>query len=125
MVAVHEDGEIAYLNTRTGRLLSSFPGQRGWISSVAQTPDGSAFVTAGVDGSLAFWAIGTSTELIRLKAHSDVASGAKFMSMNGQKRMISAGFDGFLKLWDSSGRAITASLDHGSAILHFDHTGDR
>ncbi|MGI9402132.1 MAG: caspase family protein [Rhizobiaceae bacterium] len=121
VVASHEDGTIAYLNTRTGEVLSSFKGNRGWISSVGITPDGSKVVTAGVDGSLSVWVLGTDQLVQKLDAHSDVAAGAKFMKVNKQKIMISTSFDGKLKFWNKDNTQPLIALDHGSAILSFDY----
>ena len=121
VVASHEDGTIAYLNTRTGKVLSSFKGSRGWISSVGITPDGSQVVTAGVDGSLSIWVLGTDQLVDRLAAHTDVAAGAKFLKINDHKTMISTSFDGKLKFWDRKISSTLVTLDHGSAILSFDY----
>ena len=121
LIAVHEDGTIAYLNLDGEKVLAAFPGNKGWISSVALSPDHGTFVTAGVDGSIAFWTIGTDRPQKIFSAHSDVASGAKFVGVPGGNRMISTGFDGSLLLWDEGGEKVLAELDHGSAILHFDY----
>lgn len=121
VVASHEDGTIAYLNTRTGEVLSSFRGNRGWISSVGITPDGSRVVTAGVDGSLSIWVLGSDQLVQNLAAHSDVAAGAKFLKINDKKIMISTSFDGKLKFWNNKFTQALVTLDHGSAILSFDY----
>jgi uncharacterized caspase-like protein len=119
VVAVHEDGAIAHVNISTGRVLASFKGNKGWISSV-EALGGGQYVTAGVDGSLAFWEIGSDRPLKVLKAHSDVASGAKLLSGDSENLLVSAGFDGKLKLWNERADRLLADLSHGSAILHFD-----
>lgn len=121
LIAVHEDGTIAYLNLEGEKVLASFPGNKGWISSVALSPDHGSFVTAGVDGSISFWTIGTDRPQKIFSAHSDVASGAKFVGVQNGNRMISTGFDGTLLLWDEGGEQVLAELDHGSAILYFDY----
>ncbi|MFZ1813006.1 MAG: caspase family protein [Rhizobiaceae bacterium] len=120
VVAVHEDGTIALVNLSSGRVLSGFRGAKGWISSVAFLENGVDYVTANVDGTLSFFSIGQELPYRRVQGHRDLSSGAKFMTVGGQSRMVSAGFDGSLKIWDGSGELVEADLDHGSAILHFD-----
>jgi hypothetical protein len=120
LAAVHEKGSIAYINIATGRVLSSFNSHQGWISSVDVTPDGTALVTAGVNGDLKYWPIGAKTAINSIPAHSDVAAGAKFLSTLSGKKLASVGFDGKLKLWRQNSRRKIAELNHGPAIVHFD-----
>lgn len=120
IVAVHEKGEIAYISLKTGQVLSSFRGHEGWISSVDITPDGSAVVTAGVNGLLKFWPVGGSAAIKSIPAHSDVASGAKFLNSSFGQKLASAGFDGVLRFWKDGGHKKLAELKHGPAILYFD-----
>lgn len=122
VAAVHEDGTIAHVNISTGRLLASFKGQKGWISSVEALGAG-RYVTAGVDGSLAFWQVGSDRPLRLIKAHGDVASGAKLLDDGTENLLVSAGFDGKLKLWNEDVTRLVADLSHGGAILHFDQIG--
>ena len=124
IIATHEDGTIAHINYKTGKVIAAFDAGHGWISSVDIVGSGAEYVTTGVDGVLSFWIAGSKLPLRQLQAHKDVASGAKFMKVGSTEVMISTGFDGSLKLWDEAGRTVMADLDHGSAILHFDfHNG--
>ncbi len=124
VVAVHEDGDLAYLNLATGETVSSFKANKGWISSVDASLDGASFVTAGVDGELAFWALGTDGALARIKGHTDLASAAKFLKLKDGEHLVSSGFDGAVRIWNTEASKPLAILDHGSAILHFDiHQG--
>jgi len=125
VVAVHEKGEIAYINISTGKILSAFKGHDGWISSVDITPDHTAIVTAGVNGNLRYWSLGGTSLIASVPAHSDVASGAKYLSIGSNSRLASVGFDGALRIWDSSGDNQIAELEHGPAILHFDYSSSR
>ncbi|MBL4891060.1 MAG: caspase family protein [Rhizobiaceae bacterium] len=120
IVAAHEKGEIAYINLSTGRILSVFQAHNGWISSVDVTPDGTAIVTAGVNGNLKYWPLGGTTPIKSIPAHSDVASGAKFLKVLTGGTLASVGFDGALRFWQDNGRQL-AELKHGPAILYFDY----
>jgi len=120
IAVVYEDGTIAQVSGKDGRILTSFKAHDGWISSVEVLGDGD-YVTAGVDGTLSFWTVGSERPIRIVKAHSDVASGAKLMRFGGTSHMISAGFDGSLKIWDPQVRELQAELPHGAAILFFDY----
>ena len=120
IVAVHEKGKIAYINLATGRI-SVFKGHDGWISSVDVTPDGTAIVTAGVNGNLKYWTLGSTSPFYSIAAHSDVASAAKFLTAGFGGKLVSAGFDGALRFWRENGDGKIGELEHGSAILHFDY----
>lgn len=120
IVAAHEKGEIAYINLSNGRILSAFNAHNGWISSVDVTPDGTQIVTAGVNGNLKYWPLGGTTPTKSIPAHSDVASGAKFLKMITGEALASVGFDGALRFWRDNGQRL-AELKHGPAILYFDY----
>ncbi|MFK5978211.1 MAG: caspase family protein [Rhizobiaceae bacterium] len=120
IVAAHEKGEIAYIDLSNGQILSAFKAHGGWISSVDVTPDGAAIVTAGVNGNLKYWSLGGTTPIKSIPAHSDVASGAKFLKIITGKALASVGFDGALRFWQKNGRRL-AELKHGPAILYFDY----
>ncbi|PCI03171.1 MAG: hypothetical protein COB78_11270 [Hyphomicrobiales bacterium] len=120
IVAAHEKGEIAYIDLSSRRILSAFQAHNGWISSVDVTPDGTAIVTAGVNGNLKYWSLGGTTLIKSIPAHSDVASGAKFLKVLTGRTLASVGFDGALRFWQDNGQRI-AELKHGPAILYFDY----
>lgn len=121
VAASHEKGVLAYINLVSGKVLNYFKAHDGWISSVDLSPTGSEIVTAGVKGSLRYWPIGTSSSLGSINAHSDVASGAKFMKSGQEQTLASVSFDGKLKFWESGTDRQVASLEHGPAILFFDY----
>ncbi len=121
IVASHEKGEIAYISLKTGKILNLFQAHDGWVSSVDVTSRGDEIVTAGVNGNLRFWTIGSAQLVKNLPAHTDVASGAKYMSVGADDRLISAGFDGVLRFWKSNGSKQITALEHGPAIIYFDY----
>ncbi|MCB1463545.1 MAG: caspase family protein [Nitratireductor sp.] len=120
VVAVHEDGTIAQINLKTGRLFAAFSGNRGWISSV-QSLGAGEYVTANVDGMLSFYEVGSDRPTRELKAHGDVAAGAKQFSVSGREQLLSVGFDGAVKLWDNTGQHLEGEAKHGGAVLFFDY----
>lgn len=124
LAAAHEDGTIAFINLQDGRVFSAFDGNKGWISALAAAPEGDSFVSAGVDGSIATWVPGATVPSAQFKAHGDLVSAASFVALDGRDRLVSAGFDGLVHVWDRQSNQSLTTLDHGSAILHFDiHKG--
>lgn len=121
VVASHEKGKIAYISLTSGRVLSVFKAHTGWISSVDITPDGTTIVTAGVNGNLKYWPIGGNSLIGSIPAHSDVASGAKYLKATTGNILASVGFDGVLRFWQTKSGRELATLKHGPAIVHFDY----
>lgn len=119
-VAVHEDGMATRLDLARGEAGDTFRANKGWVSAVAPTGRGSGFVTAGVDGELAFWSAGARQPLFALAGHGDVATSVQMLSVGGDDLLVSTGFDGALKLWSLAGEPVRV-FDHGSAILHVAH----
>jgi uncharacterized caspase-like protein len=124
VAAAHENGFVSWLNLSAGKPLSRFRANTGWISSIDLTPDGASVVTAGVDGELAFFTLGTDAPTARIAAHKDVATAAKFLKMAAGDKLVSSSFDGLVRIWDIDAGKPLATLEHGSAIAHFDfHQG--
>ncbi len=121
IVAAHEKGEVSYIDVSSGQILSAFQGHNGWISSVDITPNRRAIVTAGVNGNLRYWPIGSSKLSRSVPAHSDVASGAKFLNAYSGNLLASVGFDGKLKFWLNNDNRQVAEFKHGPAIVFFDY----
>ena len=72
------------------------------------------FVAAAVDGSVLEFAIGAREPLRVVKAHEDVASGARFVGDGSAARLMSVGFDGRLKLWNAPATAASISCVPGA-----------
>jgi WD40 repeat protein len=66
---------------------------------VAIGMNGTWRATAGTDGTLKLWDVGTGEEVLTLKGHGSGVSCVTF-SPNGHQ-LISGGEDGRVKIWDA------------------------
>jgi len=86
------------------RVRAVFTGHRGWIVSVAYSPDGRV-VTAGADGTSRVWDPGTGKQLAVIRGHDGDVAFARFGARG--ERVISAGYDGTVRVSDArSGRGL-------------------
>ena len=81
----------------------------------ASSPDGSRYVTCGIDGTVRLWDLGSGRELATLAAHAHAAFSCSF-SHDG-RQILSSGIDGLVKVWDVDARRLVATLPHGGSIL--------
>lgn len=116
-VAVHEDGTASRLDLIRSAVAGNFRVNKGWVSAVVRFGRGDGFVTAGVDGEIAFWSSGSDGPLLAERGHSDVASAVRTMTIGKSEILVSTGFDGKVRLRNRSGDVVM-SMDHGSAVLH-------
>ena len=99
------DGRVAVWDTVEFQGLLELQGHRGGVLSVAFEPDGHILAAGGEDGKVILWSVtprqGRENAIL---AHEDEIWGLVF-SRNGN-RMFSAGGDGHIKVWDTSGWGI-------------------
>ncbi|MBN1309769.1 MAG: Gldg family protein [Anaerolineae bacterium] len=103
--AIEVEALKAYLDSGGKALFMFDPatggGQLGdGLLGVSFSSDGSHLATAGADGTIRIWELGTSKQLLEMRGHtSDVMDVA--YSPN-DKRLASAGRDGTVRVWDTS-----------------------
>jgi WD40 repeat protein/tetratricopeptide (TPR) repeat protein/tRNA A-37 threonylcarbamoyl transferase component Bud32 len=88
-------GEVKLLNTDSGEVLRQFARGAG-VRGIAFDSAGKQLASAGEDGLLRVWDVGTGKELRRLKGHRGVVMSVAFF---GQGWLVSAGADGSVRLW--------------------------
>jgi dipeptidyl aminopeptidase/acylaminoacyl peptidase len=90
--------------TASGRVLRSFVGHAGWVTSVAFSPDGKLALSGSEDSTLKLWEVGGGRELKSFAAAGMVTSVA--FSPNG-KLALSGSDDAIMRLWNvTTGREL-------------------
>jgi WD40 repeat protein len=95
----------------TGERASRLPGEIEALQSIAVSADGRLVAAGGCDGRVSVWSGPTWKRVFELAGHEGCVAAVAFRGRD----LISAGADGFIRLWDSSGRwtALLASSADG------------
>ncbi|MBW4661725.1 MAG: NACHT domain-containing protein [Drouetiella hepatica Uher 2000/2452] len=91
-----DDQTIRLWNVHTGECLRVLEGQRGWIQTIAFSPDGSLLASGSTDQTVKLWQVSTGTCLNTLEGHKEVRS----VSFSPDGRQLATGSeDETIKLW--------------------------
>jgi WD40 repeat protein len=97
------------------RLVDTIPGQPGSLESVAFSPDGSMFITAGTDRTARVWDAKRLRPIAVLSGHTDSVVSAAF-SPNG-KFIVTASSDKTARVWVAQSGELVADLrGHAAAV---------
>ncbi len=131
--------EWYYWQRQTHRALLTLRGHRGWISSVAFSPDGRRIATGSYDETAKVWDAASGKEMLTLHGHSDRVRRVSFsldmygypvtglaqdsnlvhsvaFSPDGQ-RVVTGSQDGRVKVWDAaSGKKLLTLTGHSNAV---------
>eukprot|EP01065_Artemidia_motanka_P030433 TRINITY_DN36459_c0_g1_i1.p1 TRINITY_DN36459_c0_g1~~TRINITY_DN36459_c0_g1_i1.p1 ORF type:complete len:589 (+),score=197.50 TRINITY_DN36459_c0_g1_i1:44-1768(+) len=105
---------------RHGRSVFLLEGHARQVHSVAFSPNGWLLATGGDDHFIKMWDLRRKQVLCPIAAHSSVVSGVCFEPEHGGY-LLSCGFDGALKAWDSlTGAPVRSFLGHDNKIMGLD-----
>ncbi|MGH2396687.1 MAG: toll/interleukin-1 receptor domain-containing protein [bacterium] len=84
-------------------------GHKGWVNSVAVSPDGKWMASGSRDKTVKIWDLKTGTCRATLEGHTDEVQSVA-ITPDG-KRILSASFDKSVRVWDASSGRELAKLD--------------
>jgi len=117
----------------TGRQYLDLGDHKGAVNDIAWRDDSNVFASASDDGTIKVWDVIAGTAIKSIAAH---AGGVTAVAFDHQGRMVSAGKDRRVKLWDAAGnlvrefpemaeQVLTAAITHdGSRVVAGDWNGD-
>ena len=109
-------GAVTAWDSRTGRLVRTFPFPPDGVFALAFSPDGSRLVAGGGGTTGKLWDFASGRVLATLSGHQDTLSNVSF-SPDG-KWLATTSFDGTVKLWDGrTGRALATVQGTSSGAL--------
>lgn len=122
----HYDKTLKLRDARTGKLIRSFEGHSGIVTSLAFSPDGRKIISSGggvldsiwkgipstqFDGSLRLWDVETGENTLTLEGHSSAVQ-AIALSPDG-KQLLSASVNE-VKLWDLGSGTVLRTFPGGT-----------
>jgi WD40 repeat protein len=93
--------------------LDPLEGHEGPVTAVALSPDGRLLAGAGRDGTIIVWAREPAQQPLRLTGHAGGATACVFLDA---ERLLTAGWDGLVRLWNLPTRTTTTVWQDASAI---------
>jgi WD40 repeat protein len=106
--------EVDAHDTRTGKVVQTFRGHTGRVSSASYSPDGTRLVTASEDRSARIWEVASGALLATLE-HAESIRSATFSPNGSQVLTLSA--DNQVWLWDaSSGHRLATLSGHAGRV---------
>ena len=97
LVAAALQENIGLWNTQTGAQLNLLGGHRGWVNSVAFSPDGTRLVSGSQDGTVRLWDVQKATQVASLTDHRGEVRAVALPRDGGF--LMSASYDGTICLW--------------------------
>ncbi|MCI0464109.1 MAG: WD40 repeat domain-containing protein [Gemmataceae bacterium] len=117
------DGNVRLWDVATGklrRLVTSKPGtlsHAGWVFSVAFSPDGKRLASAAADQVVRVWEVNSEGAAVILQHRSGSSHLSVAFSADG--KLLAAGSDTRLRLWDAATLKETRTVGTPAAVLAF------
>ncbi len=100
------NGKIIMVDKNSGQIKKTISGHSGWVMALKYSPDGSYFVSGGVDNQVKVWDT-TGTIISTLSNHTDDISSID-IKFDGS-RIYTASKDKTVKCWDRNGNLLSST----------------
>jgi len=114
-------GGLIVWEAETGRLYLDLAGHKGAVTKVAWRDDSNVLASAGEDGTVRLWDMEEGKTLRSINAHG---SGVTDVAFDHQGRLLTAGNDKRVKLWDANGKELTSFPPMPEVVLEAEITFD-
>lgn len=111
VLAGAQDGTIR--RVREGLDLDPLIGHEGPVTALALSPNGRLLASAGRDGAVVIWDPDSARKLARLSEHVSGATACAFLD---PAHLLTAGWDGVVRLWDLPARTATTLWQDAAAV---------
>ncbi|MDR1586316.1 MAG: caspase family protein, partial [Treponema sp.] len=116
------DGAVKIWDMESGGELAAFSGFGCAVNSAVYTGGGASFLAACSDGTVRRYGISEGAETLRIAAHKgpvySALSGPDGGTGSGPKGfVVSAGFDGLIRIWDSGGSLLQSIDAHQGPVM--------
>jgi WD40 repeat protein len=132
LASCDRNGGLVVWETATGREYLDLRGHGGAVRAVAWRSDSNVLASASEDGTVRLWEMNDGNQIKNWGAHG---GGAMSVSIAQDGRLVTAGRDNTVKVWDADGNlqatmpalpemALAAAMTHdGSRVIGGDWTG--
>ena len=92
-------------------------GHRGWIGTVAFSPDSRKLVTGGEENTVKVWDVATGRELHTFRGHNGDVYAVAFSRHDDGRWVASGGEDSSVKIWDTRSEKLAHSFRGHTALV--------
>lgn len=114
-------GGLYVWEAATGRLFLDLSEHKGAVNSLAWRDDSNVLASASDDGTVKLWDLKEGKAIKSISAHGP---GATAVRWDHQGRLVTAGRDGRVRVWDASGDAVAQWQASDEAVLEVAITHD-
>ena len=116
------DNQIIVRNSKTGNVIHTLKGLRGFPLALAFSPDSKYLVSGGKDSRITIWDLSNGSTLKEIKAHKgDITD----VAVSDNKTIATSSKDKTAKIWDFSGNLLHELNGHKKEVMAiaFSHNG--
>ncbi len=114
LVTADRNGGVFLWEAETGREVASLRGHAGEVTSVSWRADSQVLATSGVDGTVRLWGREQGNQIKSWAAHGGGTTSVRFAA---DGRLVSAGRDRMVKLWNGEGGHVKDLATFGDIAL--------